>query len=425
MKKIAIIGLGYVGLPLTVAIALKRKDLEIIGFDVSKEKIQSYQKGDYLMQDDFLKENFKKVGDVKYSYNSTDLQNSDIFIIAVPTPVKKDFTPDFKYIYSALDIIIPNLKKDDFIVLESTVNPGVCDEIIIPYIEEKTDFKYREDFNVAHCPERINPGDEKWNVTNIPRNISANFPEETKVIADFYRSFINAEIQELDKLKEVESTKILENSFRDVNIAFVNEIAKSFSRLNINVLNVIKGASNKPFAFMPHYPGCGVGGHCIPVDPYYLIEKAKNLDFEHSFLLAARKVNNEMPKFLIDKTAKVLNSLEKSIKGTKITLCGLSYKANIFDLRESPAIKIKEILEKEYQAKIKVFEPYSAKDSDFKNMDEVVKNSELIIIATNHKEFVEFDFQKNKGNLIAIVDGRNCLNPEKIADLKYVGIGIN
>ncbi len=226
-------------------------------------------------------------------------------------------------------------------------------------------------------------------------------------------------------LKTTEATKIIENTFRDINIAFVNELAKSFEVLGIDILAVIKGASNKPFAFMPHYPGCGVGGHCIPVDPYYLIDRAKKSGFDHKFLKLAREINNSMPGHTVDHLINALNKFGKPIKGTRITLLGLSYKPNVGDLRESPALKIKSLLEA-YEAELVAYDPYVSSLNTANSLEEALQGTFAIVIATAHREFTKIgaDTLKRFGVKI-VIDGRNCLDKEAIvkSGIYYKGIG--
>ncbi|MBD3330362.1 nucleotide sugar dehydrogenase, partial [Candidatus Peregrinibacteria bacterium] len=305
--KITIIGLGYVGLPLALEIN-KNCRFEVFGYDIDEKVISNIK---------------------EFPVNSDPriLKNSKIFIICVPTPIKSDFQPDLKPIKSASELVSKYLQKGNSVVIESTVNPGVCEEVVLPLLE-KSGLKGGKDFELSHCPERINPGDPKWDVSNIPRNIGSLTKEGNKKIADFYRTFLKAEINEVSSLKIAEATKIIENTFRDINIAYVNELAKSFDMLGIDLIEVINAASNKPFAFMPHYPGCGVGGHCIPVDPYYLIERAAVYGFEHSFLKKAREVNNSMPEYTVSLLEKKLINTGKTLKNSKIGLLGLAYKAD-------------------------------------------------------------------------------------------------
>lgn len=422
---VAVIGLGYVGLPLAAAIA-KSGLHEIVGFDLDNEKIDNIKNKICPIDDLQCSKDLLEI-DLKVSTDDSILANTNVFIVCVPTPVLDDYTPDLTPVESAVATIAKYLKKGDYVVIESTINPGVCDEFVVPALEKITGLKCGSDFNVAHCPERINPGDPKWNVYNIPRNIGATTASAASVLADFYRSFINATINEMPDLKTAEATKIIENTFRDINIAFVNELAKSFHVLGIDLATVIKGASNKPFAFMPHFPSCGVGGHCIPVDPYYLIERAGKSGFDHKFLKLAREINNSMPAYTVDLLIDALNCIEKPVKGTKIGLLGLSYKSDVGDLRESPALKIKDSLIRK-QADLKIYDPHFTKMNNVNSLDELLKECDAIILATDHSEFksginaaklVEFGVK-------VVIDGKNCLNKQEIIEegIFYKGIGI-
>ena len=279
--------------------------------------------------------------DFNCSNNSEIISGSDVYIVCVPTPVLNDYTPDLEPVKTATSIISKYLQKNQIVVIESTINPGVCEEVVKPILEDNTGMLAGVDFDIAHCPERINPGDPVWNVYNIPRNIGSTRQEVTKSIAELYRSFISNEINEMPDLKTTEATKIIENTFRDINIAYVNELAKSFDVLGIDLVTVIKGASNKPFAFMPHYPSCGVGGHCIPVDPYYLIERAKKSGFDHKYLKLAREINNSMPNYTIDLLTIGLNEFEKSVKGTKLLCLVCRIKLMLVILEKALLLRLK------------------------------------------------------------------------------------
>ncbi len=421
--KIGVIGLGYVGLPLAAAIQ-KKTDYNVVGFDLSATKIEKIKKKICPIDDHQCEQDLKEI-ELQVSSSDEILAGCNIFIICVPTPVLDDYTPDLQPVKNAVTTVSKHLKKGNYVVIESTINPGVCDEVVIPILEEATNLKAGRDFDVAHCPERINPGDPHWNVYNIPRNIGSTRSEATRFLADFYRKFIDAEINEMPDLKSTEATKIIENTFRDINIAFVNELAKSFDVLGIDILTVIKGASNKPFAFMPHYPGCGVGGHCIPVDPYYLIERASKSGFDHKFLKIAREINNSMPAYTIELLVNALNEYAKPIKNTPIGLLGLSYKANVGDLRESPALKILQIL-KQKGAELLVFDPYFPEMSNSGSLGEILEKSYAIVIATDHREFRTINSEVlKKHNVKIVIDGKNCLNKEEIRanGIYYKGIG--
>jgi len=421
--KVAVLGLGYVGLPL--ALAIRRKtDYEVVGYDPKVEKVQKILNGICPIEDAQAEKDLKEF-QIKASHSEEIIDGSDIYFVCVPTPVLDDYTPDLRPLTRAVETIAKYLRRNQYVVIESTVNPGVCDELVIPMLEQLTGLKVVKDFHVAHCPERINPGDPKWNVYNIPRNVGASSPEATKFIADFYRKILDAEVNEMPDLKTTEATKIIENTFRDINIAFVNELAKSFEVLGIDIMAVIKGASNKPFAFLPHYPGCGVGGHCIPVDPYYLIDRASKSGFDHKFLKLAREINNSMPAHTVNHLVKALNYFEKPVKGTKITLLGLSYKPNLGDLRESPALKIKSLLEG-LEANLISYDPFVKDLSNASSLEEAVQNSFAILLATAHSQFkvLTGKFLSESGVKI-VIDGRNFLDKDDILKygIYYKGIG--
>lgn len=421
--KVSIIGLGYVGLPLACAIS-KLTDADVFGYDLNQHKIDTIKQGKCPIDDDQCATDLETVK-FEMSNDPSGMKGSDIYFVCVPTPVLNDYSPDLIPVKTAVETVAKYIEKGQTVVIESTINPGVCDEVVVPIIEEQTGMKAGEDFDVAHCPERINPGDPKWNVYNIPRNIGSTSKEATKKVADFYRKFISGEINEMPDLKTTEATKIIENTFRDINIAFVNELAKSFDVLGIDLVTVIKGASNKPFAFMPHYPSCGVGGHCIPVDPYYLIERAKQSGFDHKYLKLAREINNSMPAYTIELLTDALNELGKPIKNSKIALLGLSYKANVGDLRESPSIKIRTLLE-DKGADLRVYDPYFPDFSTHNDLESTLNDSIALVICTDHDEFkgLTYDTLNNYG-IKAVIDGKNCLDKENFINkgIYYKGIG--
>lgn len=421
-QKVTVIGLGYVGLPLAIRCA--EKGYDVYGIDLEKEKIAKIKKGISPIKENFIEERKSFLKKIKATTNTAPIKNSDISIICVPTPVDAQFFPILSLVESATEMVAKNVKRGQLVIVESTINPGVCEEIVEP-IFAKYNLKEGKDYYLAHCPERINPGDEKWNVSNIARVVGAMSPKGIILAKKFYESIVDAPIKKMSSIREAEAVKIVENSFRDINLAFVNELAKSFDQLGINVKDVIDGASTKPFAFMPHYPGRGVGGHCIPVDPYYLIERAKKNGFDHHFLRVARQINNSMPNYTVEILQDLLNEVKLPMKGTRVGVLGLSYKANVNDLRESPSLKIIKELEKKNSTVLK-YDPYVPEKSDAKNIMEFLKKCDAIILSTNHKEFLDLDpsvFKKNK--IKVIVDGMNCLDYKKIKKLgiKYHGIG--
>lgn len=422
INKVSVIGLGYVGLPLLVAIAKSNK-YEVVGFDLDAKKIELIKTGKSPIQDKAV-DQYLITNKLEVSTNSQVLENSDVYIVCVPTPVHDDHTPDYGPVIGASKTVAKYLTAASHFVLESTVDPGTCDEVVIPILEKITQLKAGKEFNVAHCPERINPGDPNWSVYNIPRNIGSISTKLNKEIANFYRSFLpKATINEVESLKIVEATKVVENSFRDINIAYVNELAQSFDAMGIDLYQTLKAASNKPFGFMPHWPGCGVGGHCIAVDPYYLIEQAGKNGFDHKFLKLAREINNHMPHYCISRLVTALNQLELPVKGTKIALLGLSYKADIGDIRESPSLIIETELKK-MGAKLTVYDQYFERSE--KDLAKVVNQAEALVIATAHSEIVkQLPKLLEESRVRVVIDGRNCLQLSDKLKKKiiYRGIG--
>jgi len=421
---ITVIGVGYVGLPLACLLATKK--YKVYGLDTNKTLVDKINKGIPPINDSLVVKSLAKIVPeyLRATQDAKVIGKSDIVIVSVPTPVDKSYQPDFEPIIKATETIAKNLKKGQLIVIESTINPGVSEEIILPILE-KQKFKAGKDFYLAHVPERINPGDPKRDVSNLPRNVGAVTKKGLKRAIDFYESIIDAPINPMNSIKAAEATKTIENAFRDINIAFVNELAKSFDQLGIDIVEVIKGASSK-FSFMPHWPSCGVGGHCIPVDPYYLIQKAEAVGFSHDFLKLARRINNNMPNYTVELLQDALNELKLPIKNTSIGVLGISYKANIGDTRESPSFKIIEQLEK-MGAKIITFDPFVKKHSTEKSLKDILKKSVAIIVATDHSDFVNMidgDILK-ESKVKLVIDGKNCLDKNNIeaCGIKYKGIG--
>src|SRR5690606_37417154 len=404
--KVAVVGLGYVGLPLALLAA--EKGYDVVGIDKDTSKVDAINAKKSPIKDSSLEKSIKKLS-LRASTDSSLIAEADIVIVCVPTPVKKHREPDLSPLKSVCREVAQHLKQEALLIIESTINPGVCDDIIIPLVQESSGMKAGKDFYVAHGPERINPGDPNCSVRNINRVIGAQSKEGLKRAVKFYESIIEAGIKPMATLKEAEAVKVVENSFRDINIAFVNELAMSFHRLGINVENVIDGAATKPFAFMAHRPGCGVGGHCIPVDPYYLIEYARGFGFEHDFLNLARRINSRMPEFTVELLQDALNEVGLPLKGTRDALLGLAYKANVDDDRESPAYEIRDLL-KQYGAKVVSYDPYIPSGSNAKSLNEALRNTRAIVIATNHSEFTALTPELLDRNKIkVIIAGRNML----------------
>lgn len=420
---VTVIGLGYVGLPLAVLSA--KEGYTTQGLEQNEEKVDLVNRGENFLQDEFLKECFQ-AGMVKASTKASVLKKSDIIIVCVPTPVDTQYNPDLGPVRGAVEAIAKNIipEKRPLVIIESTINPGVCEEIVEPMMRE-AGFKEGRDYDLAHCPERINPGDPKWNVTNIPRVVGAANAKGLKRAVAFYETILDATVRPMKSLKEAEAAKVVENSFRDINIAFVNELARSFDALGIDVTDVIAGAATKPFAFMPHWPSCGVGGHCIPVDPYYLIERAKQAGFDHKFLRTARAINNGMPSYAVELLQDKLNDVGLPMNSTHVGVLGIAYKANVSDVRESPAIPIIALLKK-HKCIVHTYDPFLRQESTEKSLEMLLKKSTAILLVTNHREFVEMDMKLlQKYGIKTLIDGKNCLDKTTIEKLGiiYKGIG--
>ncbi|MBN2251909.1 MAG: nucleotide sugar dehydrogenase [Candidatus Altiarchaeota archaeon] len=417
--KVAVIGLGYVGLPLACLCA--RKSYFVLGVDIIPEIVEKTNKGISHIKDPELEKGLKKAsGKITATDKFEGITGCDTVVICVPTPVDEKYKPDLRPLKSACNRIYALIQKGQLIIVESTIYPGVIEEVVKPILE-RSGLKAGEDFYLAHCPERIDPGNAKWNVENIPRVVGSISDAGLKKAAEFYRSILDAQVYELSSVKAAEAVKIMENTFRDVNIAFVNELAKSFDKFGIDISEVIRGASSKPFGFMAFHPGCGVGGHCIPVDPYYLIERARGAGFDHKFLKLARDINHSMPEYTVD----LLESKLGDLKGEKVGVMGMAYKRDVDDLRESPALKIIALL-KERGADLSVYDPFIPKKSDATSLDEFLDKVDYVILATDHTEFREMDAGKlREKGIEVVIDGRNCLDREKITALGilYKGIG--
>lgn len=423
IKTIGVVGLGYVGLPL--ALLAEKQGFNVIGVEVNVKKLEKL-KSRIPIIDDVTANNQLKKTKINFTDNFAELKDADAVMICVPTPVDDQKTPDLSIVKKAVSSSAKHMKNGSLLVVESTINPGVCDEVVIPLIENSTSHKVGQTIFVAHCPERINPGDDKWHVGNINRVLGADSQTGLDMAYDFYTRLIDANVKKMGSLMEAEACKVVENSFRDINIAFVNELAMSFEKLGINVTNVIDGAATKPFAFMAHYPGIGVGGHCIPVDPYYLIEYAKKKGFKHKFLTLARDINESMPIYAIDTLEKeMIRSAGKSLKNSRILVLGLSYKPDVGDDRESPSYAVIKGL-KSRGAIVTAYDPHMLDSSDFKSLSNALDNQDATILVTAHSEFSNINPSDLK-NMVVFLDGRNRLpNLKKALEnskTTYIGLG--
>lgn len=416
MGKACIVGLGYVGLPLlTQSIS---QGVDVRGYDIDEEKIHQLKDGKSPIDEERLHEEVEKFVEPEHVSNKEEaLESADFYIITVPTPVEGK-EPNYDYVESASQTVTQYLEDGATVVLESTVAPGTCRKIVKPILEE-SGLEVGEDIHLAFCPERVDPGNEEWTIRNIPRVLGAFSDKGRKKAREFYDEALEADIFEASSLEVAEASKVTENAFRDINIAYANELAKTFDSIGVNAKEVIDAADTKPFGFMAHYPGAGVGGHCIPVDPYFLIKQSQDSGHDPQLLSKAREINESMPEYTVQKVMRGLNQDEKPVKNSEIALLGLAYKAGVDDKRRSPAITIKEKLE-ELGGKIQIYDPHLPEDSDLESLEEALE-ADCIVIATGHGEYKEIE-KLDLSRTSCIIDGRNMLNPEKL-ETKYYGIG--
>lgn len=342
--KVGVVGLGYVGLPLVKELA--KQEILTFGFDISEKKVKTLNNGESYILDVSSREVKELVdaGFFKATSNFARLKNMDVIFICVPTPFTKAKAPDISFIEAATESIRKTLKKGQLIVLQSTTYPGTTEEVVLPILE-KTGLKAGKDFYLAFSPERIDPGNRKFSVKNTPKVVGGINRISTDLACRIFSLIIDKDkIFAVSSPKSAEMCKLLENTFRSVNIALVNELTLLCARMNINIWEVIQAASTKPFGYMPFYPGPGVGGHCIPVDPYYLSWKAREFDFLTNFIELAAEINQSMPNFTVDKITAALNDCNKCIKGAKILVLGAAFKPDIEDARNSAAVEVIKIL---------------------------------------------------------------------------------
>ncbi len=340
--RLGVLGLGYVGLPLAVSFA--KAGFHVVGFDLAADKVAAVNEGrSYII--DITSSELKEVvdaGRLRATTDFSELAGVDTVNICVPTPLGKTRDPDISYIQAAVDSIRPALHKDMLIILESTTYPGTTEEVILPILAE-SGLKVGEDFFLAFSPERVDPGNPTFNTVNIPKVVGGVTPNCTEVAKNLYGQVMKTVVP-VSSVRVAETVKLLENTFRSVNIGLVNEIALMCSAMDIDVWEVIDGAATKPFGFMPFYPGPGLGGHCIPIDPFYLSWKAKQAGSEARFIELAGMVNGSMPKHVVRLVSEGLNGRKKAVNGSKVLVVGVAYKPGIDDVRESPALDILELL---------------------------------------------------------------------------------
>lgn len=393
-ENISVIGLGYVGMPLAIAFA---KKINVIGFDVNKEKIELYKQGIDVTNE--VGNKALKETTALMTSDETKLKESKFHIIAVPTPINDDKTPDLRPIIGASRFLGRNLTKGSIVVYESTVYPGVTEEVCIPILEEESKLKCGVDFKVGYSPERINPGDKLHRLENITKVVSGMDEESLENIASIYELIIDAGVHRAESIKVAEAAKVIENSQRDINIAFINELSMIFNKMEIDTKAVLEASGTK-WNFLKFYPGL-VGGHCIGVDPYYLTHKAEQIGYHSQVILSGRRINDGMGKYVGESTVKNLIKANKQVKGAKVAILGMTFKEDCPDVRNSKVIDIINEL-KEYGINVFVADPiadenevkreYGVELTKFEN----IKNMDAVIVAVGHKEYMELNLESIK-----------------------------
>ncbi len=404
-----VLGLGYVGLPLAVELA--KVGFQVTGIDVSQEKVDALNRGESYVLDVPSSELKPLVesGKLRATTDFSVIGELDTANICVPTPLRKTKDPDMSFVVACTEQIAKYLKPGTLIILESTTYPGTTEELLLPALE-RSGLRVGEDFFLCFSPERVDPGNEKYQTRNIPKVVGGISAGCTEVGALFYRQAMDTVVP-VSSTSVAEMVKLLENTFRMINIGLVNELAMMCDRMGINVWEVIEAAATKPFGFMAFYPGPGLGGHCIPIDPFYLSWKTKQAGVEARFIELAGYINGQMPRFVVDKVAEALNHHAKPVKGSHVHLLGIAYKRDIDDLRESPALDIAHLLQQR-GAKITFSDPYIAKaDHDgFRieklDEDEALATADCVVIVTDHRNV---DYAKVGAKAKLIVDSRNAM----------------
>ncbi|WP_418223270.1 nucleotide sugar dehydrogenase [Clostridium isatidis] len=390
--KVGVVGLGYVGLPLAVEKA--KAGYQTIGFDVQDKKVEMVNRGEnYIgdVVDEELKGLVQK-GILKATTDFSFIKDVDTVCICVPTPLDLYKQPDLSYVVNSTTDVAKYLHRGMLVVLESTTYPGTTEEVLKPILEKESGLKCGEDFFLAFSPERVDPGNKEYNTKNTPKVVGGCTEECTEVAAALYENVLEGSIHKVSSPAVAEMEKILENTFRNINIGLANEMAILCNRMGIDVWEVIEAAKTKPYGFMAFYPGPGIGGHCIPLDPFYLEWKAKEYDYHTRLIETSGEINDSMPNFVLENVMKVLNKDKKALNGSKVLVMGLAYKNDIDDYRESPAFKVIELLEKN-GAEVIVNDPhcevakYNGKTYHSVDWREVIDDADIVVITTAHSAY--------------------------------------
>ena len=421
-EKLSVIGLGYVGLPLAISFA---KKVEVIGFDIDKAKVEAYKKGIDVTNEVGSKSVRETTAFL--TSNEKELQKAKFHIVAVPTPINLDKTPNLSAVIGASKIVGKNLVKGSIVVYESTVYPGVTEDICKPILEKESGLKCGIDFKIGYSPERINPGDKLHRLETVKKVVSGMDKETLNIIAKVYGLIIKAGVYKAESIKVAEAAKVIENAQRDINIAFMNELSIIFNKLDIDTQAVLRAASTK-WNFLQFTPGL-VGGHCIGVDPYYLTYKAEQVGYLSQVILAGRKINDEMGKYVAENTLKQLIKADKQIKGCKVLIMGITFKENCSDIRNSKVIDIINEL-KEYGVNIEVVDPLADENETLRKYGiklskvEDVTDVDAVIFAIPHEKFKDITLKdlKNiyKDDKLVLIDIKGMFNKKEAENLNYL-----
>ena len=417
--RLGVIGLGYIGLPLAVEQALA--GFETIGFDIQQKKVDLLNQGcSYI--GDVTNEDLEKIvksGKFKATTDYSEAQSCDSVCICVPTPLDEHQQPDISYIRKSAEELVPFMHKQMLVVLESTTFPGTTEELVKPILE-KSGLVCGKDFYLAFSPERVDPGNSVYKIKNTPKIVGGCTQESTEVAAVMYQTVLDAPVHRVSSSAAAEMEKVLENIYRNINIGLVNELAILCDKMNISIWEVIDAAKTKPYGFQAFYPGPGLGGHCIPLDPYYLSWKAREYGFHTSMIEASMMINDKMPEYCVGRVGRILNKFKKALNGSQVLVLGVAYKQNIDDCRESPAIKvIKELLK--VGAEVSYFDPFVKSFND-KNLSmnsipelkpEVIEKFDIVIIATSH---TNVDYALVQKHAKVIFDTKNVMKDIKQRD---------
>ncbi len=393
--KVGIIGLGYVGLPLAVEFG---KQYETIGFDINQFRVKELLDGcDSTLE--VTNDQLKNSKNLQFSTNIVDLENCNIFIVTVPTPIDSHKNPNLNPLIEASKTVGSILKKDDIVIYESTVYPGATEEVCVPILEQESGLEFNEDFYCGYSPERINPGDKEHSITTIMKITSGSTPEIANKVDELYKSIIKAGTHKAHSIKVAEAAKVIENTQRDINIALINELALIFNKLDIDTESVLEAAGTK-WNFLPFRPGM-VGGHCIGIDPYYLTHKAIEVGYHPEIILAGRKLNDSMSFYVVDQISKLMIKKELSIVNANVLIMGLAFKENCPDIRNSKVVDLVNEFSN-YNCKVDVYDPWIDKnqaeqDYSIKPISKINKNYyDVIVIAVAHKQFQELTAEEIK-----------------------------